>query len=212
MYPHNNNHSNTDTVQLEAPDYDPDINCNNNNTHHNPTCIMVSTNATAEYEQNIPKLLDASSSKPDTTQFNDNLHETNWPDAPTIQIPSVSSMTVDALPEVVYHCRTTVCMVDRQEVPEIEEDDEHEYNNNNHHLITHHNTHQESERNRREYSTKLQDLDNQQYYDKVDRTPELQYSLPTTPYNTPEQKNTPTTHHQTTLKSNKELCQLFSRG
>ena len=29
MYPHNNEHTNTDTVQLEAPEYDPDINGNN---------------------------------------------------------------------------------------------------------------------------------------------------------------------------------------
>ena len=65
-------------------------------------------------------------------------------------------------------------MADGEEVPEIEEDkDEYEYGNNNHHLITHHNTHQESERIRREYSAKLQDLEHQQYYDKVDRTLEF---------------------------------------
>ena len=89
-------------------------------------------------------------------------------------------MTADAPPEVAYHRKTTIYMVDRQEVPEIEEDkDEHKYDNNNCHLIMHHNTHQESERIRREYSAKLQDLEDQQY-EEVDRTLELQcsYQLP----------------------------------
>ena len=187
MYPHNNKHTNTDTVQLEVPEYDLDINSNNNDTLHNPICATVSKNQTGEYEHNIPTLLDVSSPEPDTMQFSDNLPKTDWPNAPTIQIPSVSSMTVDAPPEVVYHHRMIVYMADRQEVPEIEEDnDEHKHHNNNRHLITHHNTHQESERIRREYSTKLQDLDDQQYYKEVDRTPELQYSLPDASYDPPE--------------------------
>ena len=156
-------------------------------TPHNLTCITVPANSTGEYEQNIPELLDASSPEPDTMQFTVTLPKTDWPDAPTIQIPSVSSMTADAPPEVVYHCRTTVYMADGQEVPEIKEDnDEYEYNNNNPHLITHPNTHQESERIRREYSAKLQDLDDKQYYDKVDRTLELQYSLLAASYDPPE--------------------------
>ena len=67
---------------------------------------------TSEYKENISELLDASSPEPDTTQFSDNLPETDWPDAPTIQIPSVCSPTADAPPEVVYHRRTTIYMAD----------------------------------------------------------------------------------------------------
>ena len=144
MYPHHNEHPNTNTVQIEAPDYNLDIDSNNNDTPHNLTCITVPANSTGEYEQNIPELLDASSPEPDTMQFPVTLPETNWPDTPAIQIPSVSSTTVEAPPEVIYHRRTTVYMANGQEVPEIEEDnDEHKYNNNNCHLITHHNTQQE---------------------------------------------------------------------
>ena len=86
MYPHNNGHSNTNTVLLEAPEYDPDINSNNNDTLHNPISISVSAIQTGGYKQNIPELLDAL----------------------TIQIPSVSSTTVDALLEIVYHHRAIV--------------------------------------------------------------------------------------------------------
>ena len=77
MYLHNTEHANNDTVQLEAPEYDLDIDGNNNDTLQNPVHTTVSTNWTSEYEQNIPDLLDANSPEPDTTQFRDNLPETD---------------------------------------------------------------------------------------------------------------------------------------
>ena len=95
-----------------------------------------------------PELIDASSPKPDTTTFHTDPSKTDWPDTPTIQRPRVSSTTMDTLPEVVYHHRTTTYTADRVEVPEIEEEEEYEqeYNISSNNLITHHNTHQESER------------------------------------------------------------------
>ena len=175
MYLHNNEHANNDTVQL-VPEYNPDTDSNNNDTLQNPICTMASTNRTMEYEQNISDLLDANSPEPDTTQSRDNLPETDWPDAPTVQIPWVSSTTTtDLPPEVQYHRKTTIYPAHEEEVPELEEDENQEEYNNNHHLITHHNTHQESGRIRREYTERLQKLDDQQYHDQVDRTPELQY-------------------------------------
>ena len=117
-------------------------------------------------------------------------------------------MTTDVPPEVEYRRRNAIYTANGEEVPEIEEDEEEpEHLNNSHHLITHHNTHQESKRIRR-YSAKLQNLDNQQYYEQVDRTPELQYSSRAAPYDPPEQRSIPTT----TLKSTKELHQLFGKG
>ena len=101
-------------------------------------------------------------------QFTLTPSETDWPDAPTIQIPHVSSTTMDTLPEVIYHCRTTTYTTDETEVLEIKEEEyEQEYNISSNNLITHHNTHQESERIRREYSAQLQDLEDKQYYDEV---------------------------------------------
>ena len=165
MYPHSNDHSHTDTVHWEAPDYDLDIDGNCSDTPHNPRCVIVLINDTIEDEQSIPKLLDASSPKPVTTTFHLHPSQTNWPDAPTIQIPRVSSTSTDAPPEVVYHCRTTVYTADGEEVLEIEEDEyNQEYDNSGNHFITHHNTHQESERIRRKYSAQLQDLEDQQHY------------------------------------------------
>ena len=144
---------------------------------------MVSVNDTIEDQQNIPELLDASSPEPDTTIIHPDPSKTNWPDAPTFQIPHISSTTMDTPLGVVFQCRTTIYTADREEVPEIEEDEyEQEYNNSSNCFIMHYNTHPESERIRREYSAQLQGLEDQQYYDEVDRRPQLQYCLLAAPY------------------------------
>ena len=126
-------------------------------------------------------------------QTRDNLPETDWPDVPTVQIPCVSSTTTDQPPEVEYCERTAPYTAQREDPPELEEDEDQQEYTNNCHLIIHHNTHQESERIRREYTERLQDLDDLQYYEQVDRAPELQYFLPLAPYDPPELRTTPAT-------------------
>ena len=96
--------------------------------------------------------------------------------------------------------------------PELEEDEHQQEDIDNCHLIIYHNTHQESEHIRREYTERLQDLDDPQYYEQVDRAPELQYFLPQAPYDPLEVRTTQTTHQPNTQCSTEELCQLFGRG
>ena len=146
------------------------------------------------------------------SQGTDKVPKTDWPDAPTTLIPWISSTTTDLPPEVKYHKRTTIYTAKEEDIPELEEDEDQQEYNNNHHLITHLNTHQESERMKREYTERLQDLDDQQYYDQIDRAPELQYFLPQAPYDPPELKTIPTTHQPTTQRTTDELHQLFGRG
>ena len=88
-------------------------------------------------------------------QTRDNLPKTDWPDAPTVQIPCVSSKTTDQPPEVEYHERITPYTAQREDPPELEEDEDQQEYTDNHHLIIHHNTHQESEHIRREYTERL---------------------------------------------------------
>ena len=49
------------------------------------------------------ELEDDNSIAPDDNTVQQNQQETNWPDAPTIQIPGVSLTTSDQLPEVMYN-------------------------------------------------------------------------------------------------------------
>ena len=73
-----------------------------------------------------------------------NQQETDWPDAPAIQIPGVSSTTSDQPPEVTHNrCQIQPSSVDL-EIPELEEDSDKYADLDT--FITHHNTHQESKR------------------------------------------------------------------
>ena len=97
MYPHNKEQLHTDTVQLEAPDYDPDIDGDKDlpiSRRH----ATVSINSILEDDQSIPGLIDDSCTEPDTTTSHQDSTKTDWPEAPTVQILCVSSTTMDSPP------------------------------------------------------------------------------------------------------------------
>ena len=138
MYPHQ-----TDTVQINAPEYDPDIDGDNQPNTHNSQ-VTVSVQGTLNTSQESSILEDNNSTAPNNVTTFQNQQETDWPEAPAVQIPGVSSTTLDQPPEVTYNrCQIQLSSVDL-EIPELEEDsdqDQFAYPDN---LITHHNTHQES--------------------------------------------------------------------
>ena len=139
MYPYQ-----TDTVQINAPEYDPDIDGDNqpntNNRH-----VTVSVQGTLNTSQESSILEDDNSTVPDNITTPKNQQETNWPDIPAIQILGVSSITSDQPPEVMYNrCQIQHSSVDL-EIPELEEDSDKDQFPDLDNFITHHNTHQESE-------------------------------------------------------------------
>ena len=116
MYPHQ-----TDTVQINAPEYDPDIDRDNqpntNNRH-----ITVSIQGTLNTFQESSVLKDDNSTAPDNITTPQNQQETDLPDAPAIKIPGISSTTSDQPPEVMYNrCQIQLSSVDL-EIPELEGD------------------------------------------------------------------------------------------
>ena len=72
MYPHNTEHANNDTVQLLAPDFDSDIDSNNQ-----PVPASDALTQTKQHQQNTLHPIDANKSEPDTMQTRDNLNETD---------------------------------------------------------------------------------------------------------------------------------------
>ena len=97
MYPHQ-----TDTVQINAPEYDPDIDGDNQpNTHSSRVTVSVQGTLNTSQESSI--LEDDNSIAPDNITTSQNQQETDWPEVPTIQIPGISSTTSDQPPEVTYN-------------------------------------------------------------------------------------------------------------
>ena len=178
MHPHQ-----TDTVQINTPEYDPDIDGDNQPNTDN-RCVTVSVQGTLNTSQESSILEDDNSTAPDNITTPQNQQETNWPDAPAIQILGVSSTTSDQPPEVMYNrCQIQPSSVDL-EIPQLEEDSDQDQFADLDNFITHHNTHQESKQIQQEYFASLQNLSDDEYYTEIDRT-ELQYHTPVSPHNWP---------------------------
>ena len=140
MYPHQ-----TDTVQINALEYDLDIDGDNQpNTDKKHATVSVQGTPNTSPESSM--LEDDNSIAPDNITTSQNQQETNWPDALTIQIPGISSTTWDQLPEVTYNRHQVQPSAVDLEIPELEEDSDQDQFADLDTFITHHNTHQESER------------------------------------------------------------------
>ena len=139
MYPHQ-----TDTVQINAPEYDQDID-RDNQPNTDKKHITVSVQGTLNTSQESSVLENDNSIAPDNITTSQNQQETDWPDAPAIQILSVSSTTSDQPPEVMYNrCQIQPSTADLK-IPELEEDSDLDQFTDLDTFITNHNTHQESE-------------------------------------------------------------------
>ena len=97
MYPHQ-----SDTVQISTPEYDPDID-GDNQPNTDKRHATVSIQGTLEMIPESSVLEDDNSIAPENNIDPQNQQETNWPDAVAIQIPGVSSTTTDQPPEVMYN-------------------------------------------------------------------------------------------------------------
>ena len=96
MYSHQSH-----TVQIDAPEYDPDIDGDNQpNTDKKHTTVSIQ--GTLEMIPESSVLEDDNSISPENNTDPHNQQETYWPDAPVVQIPGVSS-TTDQPPEVTYN-------------------------------------------------------------------------------------------------------------
>ena len=88
MYPHQ-----TDTVQINL-EYNLDIDRDNQPNTHNSR-VTISVQGTLNTPQESSVLEDDSSTVPDNITTSQNQQETNWPEAPAVQIPGISSTTLD---------------------------------------------------------------------------------------------------------------------
>ena len=71
--------------------------------------------------------------------------------------------------------------------------------------MAHHNTHRASEHIQQEYTSQLQDLDNDQYYAKIDRVDFSQSTPAAQVYRPANQQEAP-------QRSTEELKRIFDRG
>ena len=155
-----------DTVQIEAPDFDPDIDgVSSPSTDEKPNELMIQGILSPTPEVTKPaddSLTSAMTIQQLTSQ------ETDWPDAIPMQIPQVSSST--AQPEEQRHTRSHAQYNSESfEIPDLEENSKEEQFADLDSYMVHHNTYEASQHIRQEYRSHLHDLDNDQYYAEINR-------------------------------------------
>ena len=197
-----------DTIQINAPDFDLDIDRPNPpRTPNNTVIVSVQQHLTSPE----PEVSDA-------TNFQEEDTDRDPPDATYSN--SEESHGYDNFPQDIQNHTTEQSQItsgysiDPGEIPELEEDwGNGQFADADTSLINRHNTHSESERIRREYTQHLLDLSDNQYYYEENPINQLQYSSPD-----PDYYGTPTRWSQKYLAIpmaitlHHQIQQMFSAG
>ena len=132
-----------DTVQIEAPEFDPDIDGDRPLTNiEKPNEVVIQGTLPTIPEVTEPE--DDSRSTPGTNTAQPTCQETDWPDAIPMQIPRVSSSTAQPEEQGYNRCQAQH-YTENYEIPELEENSEEEQLADFDLFMAHHNTHQASE-------------------------------------------------------------------
>ena len=183
-----------DVIQIEVPDFDPDIN------KGLPTQEHQESQGSASITQQSFKKFDECKAP---ALLQQDVEEVDWPDAIPVEIPPQPDQDIKQNIPVL----PTRCEINHIAIPQLESDLEEEEEEGQFEdlqtYLTHHNTYQESQNIRKEYRKRLLDLNDNRYYQEIDHVYET-YG-PTRDYIPVDQAPGP--HRMT-----QELIQTFGRG
>ena len=157
--PHSTQHMNTgDVIQIDAPNFDPDIDRGLPTKEHEET-------------QGSDSLIQQPSEKSDECEApalsQQDVEEVDWPDAIPVKIPPQQAQDNEQnIPVLPIRCETNF-----SEIPQLESDIDEEEEGQFEDLqtyLTHHNTYQESQNIHKEYRKRLLDLNDDRYYQDID--------------------------------------------
>ena len=149
-----------DVIQIEAPDFDPDIDealpiPADQNTDYKETQGYV--NSTQQFPEKTAITRTPASSQQDAQDI-------DWPDAIPVEIPPQPDQDIEQnIPTVPIRHET-----DQIEIPQLETDPKEEQFQDLQMYLTHHNTYEESQNIHKEYRAKLLELDDDRYYQEID--------------------------------------------
>ena len=164
---HHHAHMNQgDTVQIEAPDFNPDIDgVSSLSTDEKPNELAIQGTSSPTSEVTKPE---DDSLTPATTIQQLTSHETDWPDAIPVQIPRVSSSTAQPEEQEIIRSQARY-NTESSKIPELEDNSEEKQFANLESYLTHHNTYEASQHICQEYQSQLHDLDDDQCYAEINR-------------------------------------------
>ena len=174
LLPHPNPHMNTgDMIQIEAPDFDPDIDevlpistdqhINDPVTQGSVTPTLKSTEKVIECRTPAPLHIDV-----DT-------QEVDWPDVISVEIqPQYDQQNEQRIPTELTHSN-----LGPAEIPQLEEGEQYQDLET---YLSHHNMFEASQRICRDYRSRLLVLDDDKYYQEVDRVFDIYGTPPVQDY------------------------------
>ena len=188
-----------DTIQIEAPDFDPDIDDVSPTTVdqelNNPVTQGLATPTPVSAEKVIEHTAPASSHQ-DT-----DIQEVDWPDVIPVEIPS----QFDPQNDQGITIPSTQRNVEPAEIPQLEENmDDKQYQDLDTYL-SYHNTFEASQCIHREYRSRLLTLDDDKYYQEVDRAYNTYGTLAVQDYRLANQA-------PSSCRTTQELMQIFGKG
>ena len=160
---HPNPHMNTgDVIQIEVPDFDPDINealPTSTDQHTNDPVTQGSVTPTLKSAE---KVIECRTPAPLHQDID--TQEVDWPDAIPVEIPPQHDQQIkQSIPTQPTHWN-----LEPAEIPQLEDNSEGEQYQDLETYLTHHNTFEASQHICRDYRSRLLTLDDDKYYQEVE--------------------------------------------
>ena len=185
-----------DVIQIEVPDFDPDIDealPTSMDQHTNDPGTQGSVISTHKSGEKMTECR-----TPASSHQNIDTQEVDWPDAILVEIPPKPNQNIkQSIPTL--PTRHNIALA---EIPQLEEDSEEEQDQDLQTYLTHHNTSKESQRIHREYRARLLELDDDRYYQEIDR---VYQTYGPEDYIPPNQTHSP-------CRMTQELMEIFGKG
>ena len=188
-----------DTIQIDVPDFDPDIDDVLPITTDQESNDPVTQGSATPILKSAEKVIKCTTPAP--SHQNIDTQEVDWPDAIPVEILPQSDQQNDQSITI----QLTRCNPEPVKIPQLEENSEEEQYQDLETYLTHHNTFEASQRICRDYRSRLLALDNEKYYQEVDSTFHTYGTPAAQDYRPANQAPSP---HQIT----QEPMQIFGKG
>ena len=197
---HHDPHMNSgDTIQIEVPDFDPDIDdVSSPTTDEIPNKLLTQGTASPTPKTTEPEI-ECSSPATSTQQIAS--QDTDWPDAIPVEIPS----QIDQSEDQGIDRHQTQRNSNTVEIPDLEENSEEEQSADLDSYLAQHNTYEASQSIHQDYRSHLLTLDNDRYYEEVDRAYYMYMTLAAQDYQSANQALGP-------CRTTEELMRIFRKG
>ena len=198
--PHPNPHMNTgDVIQIEMPDFDPNIDKALPISTDQHTKDPVTQGSVTPTLKSAEKVIECRTPAP--SHIDVDTQEVDWPDTIPVEIPpQYNQQNKQSIPT-----ELTQPNLGPAEIPQLEDDSEGEQYQDLETYLSHHNMFEASQRIHRDYRSRLLALDDDKYYQEVNRVFHTYGTPPVQDYRPANQAASP---RQTT----QELMQIFGKS